>query len=136
MRGELHHQALDLSEQIDSPYQSLFLFPHEDAIELSSEFIKQFKKPIQLIVPDGNWRQASKVFNRQPELKNIPRVKISAANLATNHLRAEHMTEGMSTLEAIAKAFGFIEGAEVETALMKLYLAKLKNTLAGRGLAL
>ena len=61
------------------------------------------------------------------------RIKISAKNTATQHLRAEHFDAGMSTLEAIAQALGIIEGAEAKDALLKLYQLKLSRTLKGRG---
>ena len=50
------------------------------------------------------------------------------------HLRAQHRQEGMATLQAIAHALGVIEGDLVKAQLMKLYHAKLEQTLIGRGL--
>ena len=85
-------------------------------------------------MPDGNWRQASKVFGRHPELKSIPKVKISTPNISKSHLRAEHSAEGMATLQAIAYALGVIEGPAVMQALLQLYQAKLEKTLFGRGI--
>ena len=40
----------------------------------------------------------------------------------------------MATLQAIAHALGVIEGDLVKAQLMKLYHAKLEQTLIGRGL--
>lgn len=127
-------QNLDLTPDLNPEYQSLVFYPSEGASELNSEFMKSIRCPVQLIVPDGNWRQASKVATRHPELKNLPRVKITTPNTARHHLRAESTEYGMSTLEAIAKALGVIEGAEAEAALTELYQAKLAATLKGRGI--
>ena len=132
IRGETT-EALDLSDLVNDQYQSLLFFPADDAIELTEEYLKQFKKPILLLVPDGNWRQASKVHSRHKELASVPRVMISKPNLATQHLRAESFEEGMSTLQAIAEAMKIIEGEEVYNSLIKVYQAKLENTLKGRG---
>ncbi len=134
IRG-IENQPLDMSDIHSLNYQPCLFFPSEEAVELTKDFIQQFDKPILLIVPDGNWRQASKVNTRQSELKNVPRIKISTPNLSTQHLRAEHMPEGMATLEAIATAMGIIEGIEVKEKLMNLYQAKLTNTLKGRGIS-
>ena len=125
---------LDLSEHLSEDFTSLLFYPAADAHELNAEFMKSIKKPVQLIVPDGNWRQASKVAIRHEELKNIPRVMIKKKNIAIHHLRAESSEYGMSTLEAIAKALGVIEGPATEKSLMTLYEAKLKATLRGRGI--
>lgn len=126
-------EALDLSALLNSHYQTLLFYPSADAVDLTTEFLAKDPRPVQLIVPDGNWRQASKVHYRHHELKDVPRVMIKAPNLATQHLRAENTPEGMATLEAIAQALGIIEGAPVKEALMGLYLAKLEGTLQGRG---
>ena len=123
----------DFSHLLAPEYESYVLFPSDDALELES--LKP-TRPIQLIVADGNWRQAAKVNQRQPELGHLPRVKISQENLATQHLRKEHFAEGLSTLEAIAIAFGVVEGESVGKALHAVYRAKLKATLEGRGLTL
>lgn len=127
-------ENLDLTEDLSKEYQSLLFYPSDDAFELNSNFMKTIKKPVQLIVPDGNWRQASKVAIRHQELKDIPRVKITTPNTAVHHLRKESTEYGMSTLEAIAKALGVIEGPETEAKLTKLYRAKLEATLKGRGI--
>lgn len=134
VRGEKDKGPLDLTDLLVPSYRSILFYPSEDSKELTVEFVNQSPLPIQLIVPDGNWRQASKVASRHPELKNIERVKISEKNTATQHLRVEHFEEGMSTLEAIAKALGIIEGSEVKEALLKLYQLKLSRTLKGRGI--
>ena len=133
IRGQKDSDPLDLTKVVNSAYRSLLFYPSDDAVELTAEFVKQSPLPIQLIVPDGNWRQAGKVYSRHPELKNIVRVKIGTPNISDQHLRAEHSPEGMATLQAIAHALGIIEGPEVMRSLLSLYEAKLKNTLVGRG---
>ncbi len=120
-------------EILKAGYHPLLFFPADDAIELTADFARSLNGPIQLIVPDGNWRQASKVHSRIPELTNVTRVKISTPNEGLVHLRAEHRPEGMSTLEAIARAIGLIESREAEQKLLMLYSEKLKRTLIGRG---
>jgi DTW domain-containing protein len=132
VRGETEH-PLDFVRLLRPDHQPLLFFPADDAVELSSSFVTKFDKPIRLIVPDGNWRQASKIHYRHRELDGVPRVKISAPNLATQHLRAENTPEGMSTLEAIARAYAILEGDDVGERLLALYQEKLKRTLLGRG---
>lgn len=133
VRGD-GNQPLDLSDILTERYQTLLFYPSDDALDLTTELIQKDPRPVQLIVPDGNWRQASKVHYRHHELKNIPRVMIKAANASKFHLRPETTAEGMATLQAIAFALGVIEGDEVKQSLLKVYNAKLENTLRGRGL--
>ena len=125
--------ALDLTPTLSPEYRSLLFFPADDAVDLTPEFVQADPRPIHLIVPDGNWRQAAKVHSRQPELRDLPRVMIKAPNTAKLHLRAETTAEGMATLQAIAYALGAIEGEEVKNKLLELYERKLHATLIGRG---
>ncbi|MBN8541435.1 MAG: DTW domain-containing protein [Deltaproteobacteria bacterium] len=121
---------LNLSAILDDQYETYILYPAEDAVDIES--IKP-NKPVQLIVSDGNWRQAGKLHRRHEELKHLPRVCIKIKNHAEQNLRREHFEEGYSTLEAIALAFGFLEGTAVRDQLLALYQHKLKATLEGRG---
>lgn len=135
VRGQFQDErkALDLSDLLSAEYDTLLFYPSDNAVELTKEYLTSFVKPIQLIVPDGNWRQASKVHYRHHELQNIPRVMISEINAAKYHLRKESTEYGMSTLEAIAKALRVIEGDEVGFKLQALYDLKLSRTLQARG---
>lgn len=133
VRGLDERKALNLSCLLEGGYQPLLFYPSDDAVELTADYVAGLRSPIRLIVPDGNWRQASKVAIRHPELACVPRVKISAPNQSLMHLRAEHMPEGMATLEAIAVALRVIEGDEVYKALIGVYNAKLSATLISRG---
>jgi DTW domain-containing protein YfiP len=132
VRGETR-EPLDLSDLLTHRYRTFLFYPSVDAVELDNELVAQDRTPIQLIVPDGTWRQASKVQSRHHELKDVPRVKISTPDPSKFHLRAQHRPEGMATLQAIAHGLGVIEGDLVKAQLMKLYQAKLERTLLGRG---
>jgi len=133
IRGE-DRVGLDLSDLLTGTYRPVLFYPSEEAVDLTPEFVAADPRPIQLIVPDGNWRQASKVHYRHKELEAVPRVMIKAVNTAKYHLRAEHTEEGMATLQAIAHALGVIEGDAVKAELLKLYNLKLERTLMGRGI--
>jgi DTW domain-containing protein YfiP len=135
VRGE-QRQALDLKELLTSPYRSLLFYPSADAVELNEALVLQDSRPIQLLVPDGTWRQARKINSRHPELRDLPRVKISTPNNSIFQLRAQSKPERMATLQAIAEGLGIIEGDVVRAQLMKLYHAKIERTLKARGISL
>ena len=133
IRGE-SRETLDLEDLLSPRYRSLVFYPSSDAVELDREFVAQDPRPIQLIVPDGTWRQARKLHSRHHELKDIPRVKISTPNHSSFQLRAQSRPEGMATLQAIAAALRMIEGDEVSAQLMQLFHARVVRTLSARGL--
>lgn len=125
---------MDLSSELSRSYTPLVLIPGRDSIPLTQAFLELEQKPLLLFVPDGNWRQASKIPNRHPHLQSIRRVYLPEINTSTHHLRKESSPIGRSTLEAIAMALEIIEGEAPIKALRNLYLLKRDRTLAARGI--
>ena len=131
LRG-LKDKPLDLSHIHNEQFQSALLTLSDKSETLSTEFVKKFDKPLQLIVPDGNWNQAKKMGKREPQLKNIPWVKLPPGPLSGYKLRHEHNPEGMSTLEAIARALKIIESEDIERQLLKFFKVMVERTIQTR----
>ncbi len=110
---------------------ALVLFPYEGATPL--ERLERRARPVTLVVPDGNWRQASKMYKRVPGLAGLPCVSLPAGPRSSYRLRAEAHDKGLSTLEAIARAFGIVEDVSVQRALEDVFLAMVERTLWARG---
>jgi DTW domain-containing protein len=111
--------------------QPVFLFPYEGSTPLGELALSA--RPVTLIVPDGNWRQASKVRNRVPGLRDIPCVSLPAGAPSIYRLRAEAHETGLATIEAIARAMGLLEGDHVQRALELVFRAMVDRTLWSRG---
>jgi DTW domain-containing protein YfiP len=111
----------------------LLLHPTEDAIELDGDFQARLPPPYTLIVPDGSWRQASKMGTREPALRTIQRVKLKTGEPSRYQLRKETKPGGLATIEAIARALGFLESAEVERALSAIFALMVERTMQSRG---
>lgn len=107
----------------------LLLFPHEG----EAEPIRKMDEPVTLIVPDGNWRQASKVRARVPGLKDVRCVTLPPGPPSIYRLRSESHPEGLATMEAIARAMGILEGAHVQEQLEHVFRAMVERTLWVRG---
>ena len=135
VRGE-KREALDLKELLTARYRTFLFYPSADAVELNEALVLQDSRPIQLLVPDGTWRQARKINSRHPELRDLPRVKVSTPNNSIFQLRAQSRPERMATLQAIAEGLGILEGDVVRAQLMKLYQTKIERTLKARGIIL
>ncbi len=112
--------------------QSVLLFPSVNAVELTPTALNHFTRPLTLIVPDGNWRQASKVPNREPALFSLPRFKVPLGRPSEYKLRAETRPEGMATFEAIARALGIIEGEEIQNQMEQIFNLKVERMLWSR----
>ena len=111
--------------------EPVLLFPAVDALPLARP--APGDRPVTLIVPDGNWRQAAKVRQRVPGLKDIRCVTLPVGPPTTYRLRSESQPNGLATIEAIARAFGILEGPEVQAALEGIFQVMVERTLWIRG---
>lgn len=146
--GRLAHQCLTRSRIVlrglrDAPADlgplaamdgtPLLLHPTDDAVALDADFTARVAPPYTLIVPDGSWRQASKMGNREESLRGVQRVKLTMGAPTRYRLRRETKPEGLATLEAIARALGVLEAPAVEDALMAIFDVMVERTLRSRG---
>jgi DTW domain-containing protein YfiP len=111
----------------------LLLHPTEDAITLDEGFRARVPPPYTLIVPDGSWRQASKMGSREQSLRALVRVKLGALAPSRYQLRKETKPGGLATIEAIGRALGFLESPDIESALEKIFELMVERTLRSRG---
>jgi DTW domain-containing protein YfiP len=132
VRG-LPHQDSNLEPFLNPEREALLFYPSSDAQILNQSFIDALKKPVTLFVPDGSWRQASKVCTREKALRGITRVKLAEGAPSQYRLRREPKPEGLATMEAIARAMCILEGAKVQTELERIFLLMVERVLWSRG---
>lgn len=119
---------------VGDPKNAVVLFPRENAQALTPELVASLPRPLTLICPDGSWRQASKMVVRDPVLRALPRVFLPFSGRASVYrLRVETRPEGLATFEAIARALGAIEGAEVAERLEQAFRIYTDRALWARG---
>jgi DTW domain-containing protein YfiP len=125
-------RELPIHNHLNSDFDSYVLFPDENAQELTPDFAASLKKPIQLIVPDGTWSQARKIKKREPQLKNLPSLKIS--KMSGNYfLKHSPVSGGVSTFEAIAHAYAILENKDLGEALLAFFTMMIEHHLIARG---
>lgn len=139
VRGE-HDKPLVTEGMDRSDYQNILLYPDTDAEELSESFLEKLatnagaKKPVQLIVPDGTWGQARRTGARiSAAFPKIPHAKLPFLGESQYRLRKETNIEGLSTFEAIARAFGILEGKKVQEEMEKIFFTMVERLLFIRG---
>lgn len=131
VRG-LKGRPMDETGIVEDARQPLFLFPSEKAVPLSVDYVAKLTRPVTLIVPDGSWRQAAKVANREAFLKDIPHVTLPEDRISAYELRREPMAAGLATFEAIARSLGFFEGPEVRESMEELFGIMVRRTMDSR----
>jgi DTW domain-containing protein len=74
-----------------------------------------------LVVPDGNWSQARRMVNRDPDLADAEIVSLPPGAPSRYGLRRSPRPATLSTFEAIARAIGILEGEAIEDELMRWF---------------
>ena len=115
----------------------LLLYPGDDARPLDevAASLPADAAPV-LIVPDGNWRQASRMRKRVPGLASVPCVHLPTAPETMYRLRSEPKEGGLATAEAIAHAYAALGGADnqvVADAILRVFRIAVERTLWVRG---
>lgn len=113
--------------------ESLLLFPSPYAEELNSEFVATLTRPVNLIVPDGSWRQAQKMVRRDQVFAEMRHMKLPPGPPSIYKLRIQPDAEGLCTLEAIARGLGILESPAAQTELEVLLRVMVVRTLWSRG---
>ncbi len=124
---------VDLNPLFEEGRRVLLLYPSEDARPLDEIRRDGDARPVTLIVPDGNWRQAARAAKRIPGAERAERVTLPAGAPTEWGLRLETKEGGLATFEAIARAFGYLEGEEVERELMRVFRHVVQETWDARG---
>jgi DTW domain-containing protein len=112
----------------------VLLYPSEEAVSVCQ--YANNDKPVLLIVPDGTWRQASKLRRRVPGLVTLPCVTVPDSGATEYRLRAELRAGGLATFEAIARALRILEGeagSAIESAMTTVFRVMVDRTLWFRG---
>ena len=110
----------------------IVLFPGHGALPLTPAFIDTLPSPPALVVPDGTWRQASRMVKRLPLLANAVKVVLPTRAFIGSALR-RNLPGRMSTYEAVAQALGVLEGEEVAGPLLEFYRRATDRMLFSRG---
>jgi DTW domain-containing protein len=108
----------------------VLLYPAPDARPI--EDWRRSTEPVTLVVPDGTWRQAVKARKRLPGLDAVPTAAIDAAP-SGYRLRNAPREGRLSTMEAIARALGVLEGPDVQERLLHIFRVMVDRTLWSNG---
>jgi DTW domain-containing protein YfiP len=105
--------------------RTLLLYPSDDALVLTRELAAGL--PLTLVVPDGNWRQASKMARKEGELARLQPVRLPDGLPSRWALRRHPDPLRIGTFEAIARALGILEGLAIQNALERVLELKVER---------
>lgn len=123
---------VDLTGLHEPSRRLLLLFPSDEAAPLTPEWLAEDQRPITLIVPDGNWRQAARAAKRIPGMALAERVRLTDGPKSRYSVRLEPREGGLTTFEAIARALGVLESTAVQAKLEALFDRLMERKLRTR----
>jgi len=126
-------QPLNLQDLDSANRRTLLLYPGDEARILSRALLDEDPRPVNLVVPDGNWRQAARMGRRLPGMEHATMVRLPEGAKTCWGVRKECHPEGLATFEAIARALGIIDSANVQESLEELFSLMVARTLLARG---
>jgi tRNA-uridine aminocarboxypropyltransferase len=107
------HVGLDFARDIalqaalsDPAAPAVLLYPSDDAKDLAREAPPG---PCTLVVIDGTWWQASKLFKLNPFLRALPRYGLAPSEESRYRIRREPAAHCLSTIEALEAALAVLE---------------------------
>jgi DTW domain-containing protein len=117
-----------LRERLSDPAApAVLLYPGEEAQDLAQA---PPASAVTLVVLDGTWWQAKKLFQHNPELAKLPRYSLSPSAPSRYRIRREPALHCVSTIEAIAEALALLEpGGFEREALLKPFDAMVEHQL-------
>ena len=86
--------------------------------------------PMQLVVLDGTWAQARRMYRKIDALRGLPLLRLPDAPMPAARLRASPGPGQVSTIEAIARALRLLEGEEGAAALERLFEVAVQHARA------
>jgi DTW domain-containing protein YfiP len=87
----------------------------------------------RLIVLDGSFRQARRMYKRISALRELPELALPAPVVVPVRLRQPPSPHGLSTLEAVAHALALLEGEALAAPLHALQAELVRRVDAHRG---
>lgn len=121
----LMDRPLERSDILFDEYENIVLFPYASNV-LDKDFISKVTKPVNLIVPDGNYNQAVKM-TKSHLLEGVRRVKLPSGQKSSYELRSMKDTEKISTIEAVIYAVEIIESPEAASEMRRVFLNMVKD---------
>lgn len=112
----------------DASAPPVLLFPGGGARDLATE---PPSGPVTLVVIDGTWWQAAKLFKKNPWLASLPRYGLNPATPSRYRIRREPARHCMSTIEAIVQGLCILEGdSSLATRLLAPFDALVEQQLS------
>ena len=109
--GEDFSEHQKLNEILQSE-NCFLLFPTDQARSVKTIFSTIKDQKITLILLDGSWKKAKKIYYLSKNLHSLPKVQLTSEHKSRYRLRKQPLGDYLSTLEALTYALNTIEDCD------------------------
>lgn len=93
-------------------YQKLALFPSREALDIG-EFKDEWNQgKLELLIPDGNWNQASRMVHREKIFEGSIPVRLNSKSKGNYLFRTQVEDGRFSTFESLIRSLEILEGGD------------------------
>lgn len=117
----------ELRNLLEDADEAGVLFPTDDAVDL--ETIRESGKPPTIVVIDGTWSEARKIWKTNPFLQSMKAYRLQPAQPSRYRIRAEPAAHCVSTIEAVAAALSAVDGRDHES-MLRPFLSMVDRQVA------
>ncbi|WP_371194159.1 tRNA-uridine aminocarboxypropyltransferase [Glaciecola sp. SC05] len=100
--GQHTSDFLALRRKIQQHPDTLLVYPCKNAINIASKNKKLKVKTSHIILIDGSWRKAKKIYLGNPWLQHLNAATFDVSEPSRYHIRKQSFDNGYSTIEALA----------------------------------
>lgn len=111
--GETEQDFKCLKERLKSDSAAVLVFPALESQPIGE--IAALKKVETIVLLDGTWRKAKKIWHSNPWLRSMPIGRLEPTSPSLYRIRKGREVGGYSTLEAAALTIEAVEGADVSS---------------------
>ena len=121
--ASVHVHVLDLkgkggvSTPVALPEGAGLLYPSADARDLAN--LAEDERPDHLVVIDGTWAHANRIYRDNPWISALPRYRLSPSEGSRYRIRAEPRQECLSTVESVVSALRCLQPDLVGTEMLE-----------------
>jgi len=116
------------------PDECRVLFPSEHSVQWDlSKQVESDEAVSTLIILDGTWRKAKRIWHMNPWLEQLPSVQLSNAPKSQYQIRASSVEGGVSTLEAVMHGCNYLSGRAQFNELLKPFNAMIDMQIQKMG---
>ncbi len=132
--GEDFSNHAVVKELLKQPANVRVLFPADNAAAWRVGQKRDLNDPVEtLIVLDGTWRKAKKMWFVNEWLQALPAVSLVDAPASQYQIRSSTISGGVSTLEAVALSCNYLVGTSGFDALYEPFNAMIKMQIKKMG---